>query len=42
MLTVPEQIKTLYKTDGVWKNFRAPFPDGERADITNSDIVRKA
>lgn len=42
MLTVPEQIKTLYKTDGVWKNFRAHFPDGERADITNSDIVRES
>lgn len=42
MLTVPVQIKTLYKTDGVYKNFRAHFPNGERADITNSDIVRES
>ena len=42
MLTMPETIKTLFKTDGVFHNFRAHFPNGERADITNSDIVRES
>ena len=42
MLTIPDAIKTLFKTDGVFKNFRAHFPNGERADITNSNIVRES
>ena len=42
MLTVPDAVKGLFKTDGVYKNFRAHFPNGERADITNSDIVRES
>ena len=42
MLTVPDAIKALYKADGVYKNFRAHFPNGERADITNGDVVRES
>ena len=42
MLTIPDAIKTLFKTDGVFKNFRAVFPNGERADITNANIVRES
>lgn len=42
MLTIPESVKALYKTDGVRKNFRAHFPGGEMADITNADIVRES
>ena len=42
MLTIPDAIKALFKTDGVYKNFRAHFPNGERADITNADIVRES
>lgn len=42
MLTIPESIKTLFKTDGVYKNFRASFPGGEAADITNANIVRES
>lgn len=42
MLTIPESVKTLYKTDGVRKNFRAHFPGGEMADITNANIVRES
>ena len=42
MLTIPDAIKTLFKTDGVFKNFRAHVPNGERADITNADIVRES
>lgn len=39
MLNIPEVVKSLWKTDSVMKNFRAHFPNGERADITYRDIV---
>ena len=42
MLNIPESIKTLFKTDGVFKNFRVHFPNGENADLTNSDIVSES
>ena len=42
MLNIPESIKTLFKTDGVFKNFRVHFPNGEHADLTNSDIVSES
>lgn len=42
MLNIPESIKTLFKTDGVFKNFRVHFPNGEHTDLTNSDIVSES
>lgn len=42
MLTIPNSVKTLYKTDGVHKNFRVHFPNGELTDITNDDVVRES
>ena len=39
MLNIPNEIITLCKTDSVRKNFRVHFPNGENADLTNSDIV---
>ena len=39
MLTIPSTIKTLFQTDGVKKNFRAHFPNGEMPDITNANVV---
>ena len=42
MLNIPESIKTLFQTDGVFKNFRVHFPNGEHADLTNSDIVSES
>ena len=42
MLNVPDAVKALYKLDRVRKNFRAHFPNGERADITNSDVVQES
>ena len=42
MLTVPSSIKTLYMTDGVRKNFRAHFPNGEYSDITNENVVTES
>ena len=42
MLTIPAAVQALFKTDGVRKNFRAHFPNGEQADITNTDVVRES
>lgn len=42
MLNVPNAIKTLFKTDGINKNFRVHFPNGENADLTNSDIISES
>lgn len=42
MLTIPNSIKTLFKTDGTRKNFRVKFPNNELPDITNENIVRES
>lgn len=42
MLNIPETVKALYKRDGVRKNFRAHFPNGELPDITNENLVQES
>ena len=42
MLTIPNSIKSLYQTDGVRKNFRVHFPNGEFSDITNDNVVQES
>ena len=42
MLNVPEAIKTAYRSDVAYKNFRVHFPNGERPDITNENIVSES
>ena len=42
MLNVPDAIKALYKTDGIWKNVLARFPNGDYGDIRNDRIVRES
>ena len=42
MITIPESIKSLLKSDSVYKNFRVHFPNGEREDITNANIVSES
>lgn len=39
MLNVPSEIQAVIKNDATLKNFRVHFPNGERADITNENIV---
>lgn len=39
MLNVPNTIKALFQRDGVKKNFRVHFPNGEHSDITNENII---
>lgn len=42
MITIPESIKSLLKSDSSYKNFRVHFPNGEREDITNENIVSES
>lgn len=42
MLNIPENIKELLKADSTRKYFRVHFPNGERADITNANIVEES
>lgn len=39
MLNVPAEIQEVIKSDSALKNFRVHFPNGERADLTNENIV---
>lgn len=39
MLNIPEEVKSLFKTDGVNKNLRVHFVKGESPDLTNTEIV---
>ena len=39
MLDIPEKVKDLFRTDNIKKNFRVHFPNGERADITNDNLI---
>ena len=42
MLNVPATVKALFQRDGVRKNFRVHFPNGELPDITNENIVQES
>ena len=42
MLTIPDSVKTLFKTDGVLKNIRVSFPNGEYPDICNDQIIKES
>lgn len=42
MLNIPESVKALFKADGIRKNFRVHFPNGELPDITNDNIVQES
>lgn len=42
MLNVPETVKHLFKQDGIRKNFRVHFPNGELPDITNDNIAQES
>ena len=42
MLNIPKEVKDLFKQDSVRKNIRIHFPNGERADITNSNLIAES
>ena len=42
MLNIPEEVKALFSSDTVHKNFHVHFPDGETSDLNNEDIVSES
>ncbi len=42
MLNIPDSVKALFNSDECRKNFRVHFPNGEHADLTNSDVVQES
>ena len=42
MLTIPSEVKALFSSDTVHKNFHVRFPDGEYTDLNNEDIVSES
>lgn len=42
MLNIPEEVKTLFSTDGVNKNFHVHFPNGETSDLNNENILSES
>lgn len=42
MLNIPEEVKDLFKADGVRKNFRVKFLDRDLPDLTNENIVTES
>lgn len=42
MLNIPDAVKDLFKTDGVLKNIRISFPNGEKPDICNDRLVKES
>ena len=42
MLKIPQIIKDQFKTDGVLKNVRIVFPNGEREDICNDRLIKES
>lgn len=42
MLNIPDEVKALFKSDSVFKNFHVHFPNGENADLNNDDVVSES
>lgn len=42
MLNIPQAVQDLFLSGTVHKNLRVHFPNGERADITNDQIVKES
>lgn len=42
MLNIPEKVKTLFREDSIRKKLRIHFPNGEREDITNPNILSES
>ena len=42
MLNIPEDVKTLFKRDDVFKNFHVHFPNGETTDLNNDNVVSES
>ena len=42
MLNIPDEVKALFSSDTVKKNFHVRFPDGEYTDLNNENILSES
>ena len=42
MLNIPDEVKALFKSDSVFKNFHVNFPNGEHTDLNNDDVISES
>ena len=42
MLNIPEEVKELYRQNSIRKNLRIDFPNGERTNLTNENLLAES
>lgn len=42
MLNIPDGVKSLFKADGIRKNFHVHFPNGETSDLNNENVIQES
>lgn len=42
MLSIPNDVKALFSSDTVHKNFHVTFPDGEYTDLNNENVISES
>ena len=42
MLIIPSEVKALFSSDTVHKNFHVHFPDGEYTDLNNENVISES
>ena len=41
-MIIPQEVKNLFYKNSIRKNVRIHFPNGERADITNNNLIAES
>ena len=42
MVTIPDEVKALFSSDTVHKNFHVTFPNGETSDLNNENVISES
>lgn len=42
MLNIPDEVKALFQSDSIFKNFHVHFPNGEHTDLNNENITAES
>lgn len=42
MVNIPSEVKALFSSDTVHKNFHVTFPNGEHADLNNENVISES
>ena len=42
MVTIPDEVKALFSSDTVHKNFHVTFPNGETTDLNNENVISES